>query len=115
VADAAYHAARVLRAAAIVVFTSTGTTARLVARHRPTVPTYAFTPSAQVARQLSVLYGTRAIQEPNLSSTDEMMALMDRRLQDLGWVKEGDPVVFIAGQPIGSPGTTNMMRLHRVG
>jgi len=115
VADAAYHAARVLKAAAIVVFTSTGTTARLVARHRPTVPIYAFTPSAQVARQLSVLYATRAVQEPNLSSTDEMMALMDRRLQELGWVKEGDPVVFIAGQPIGSPGTTNMMRLHRVG
>jgi pyruvate kinase len=115
VADAAYHAARVLKAAAIVVFTSTGTTARLVARHRPSVPIYAFTPSTQVARQLSILYATRAVQEPNLSSTDEMMALMDRRLQDLGWVKEGDPVVFIAGQPIGSPGTTNMMRLHRVG
>lgn len=115
VADAAYHASRILRAAAIIVFTSTGTSARLVARHRPSVPIYAFTPSAGVARQLSVLYATRAIQEPNLSSTDEMMERMDAKLRELGWLKEGDPVVFVAGQPIGRPGTTNMMKLHRVG
>ena len=114
VAASAYHAAKVMRAAAIVVFTSTGTTALLVARHRPTVPVYAFTPSAAVARQLSVLYATRAVQEANLTSTDEMMARMDRRLLELGWVKQGDRVVFVAGQPIGRPGSTNMMKLHQV-
>ncbi|MBK5291571.1 MAG: pyruvate kinase [Acidobacteriia bacterium] len=114
VADAAYHAAKVMRAAAIVVFTSTGATARLVARHRPKVPIYAFTPSLAVARQMSVLYAVKALQEPNLASTDEMMAQMDRRLLELGLVKQGDRVVFVAGQPIGRPGSTNMMKLHQV-
>ena len=52
--------------------------------------------------------------EPNQSSTDEMMSIMDRRLLEGGWVKSGDRVVFVAGQPIGIPGTTNFMRLHEV-
>jgi pyruvate kinase len=115
VAEAAHQAARVMDAAAIVVFTSTGTSALLVARNRPSVPIYAFTPQQSVARKLSVLYATRAIQEPNLTSTDEMMDLMDRRLLELGLVKPGQKVVFVAGQPIGRPGTTNMMKLHEVG
>jgi pyruvate kinase len=44
-----------------------------------------------------------------------MMALMDRVLVERGLVKPRDAVVFVAGQPIGRPGTTNMMKLHRVG
>jgi len=114
VADAAYHAATVMKAAAIVVFTSTGTTARMIAKYRPHLPVLAFTTSEAASRQLSVLFGIRAIVESNKSSTDEMMAIMDRRLLELGWVKSGDNVVFVAGQPIGIPGTTNMMRLHQV-
>ena len=114
IADAAYHAASVMKAAAIVVFTSTGTSARLVARYRPALPVYSFTLTPEVARQLSVLYGSFPMVEPNKSSTDEMMAIMDRRLLEHGWVKPGDAVVFVAGQPIGIPGTTNMLRLHQV-
>jgi pyruvate kinase len=50
-----------------------------------------------------------------MTSTDEMMAQMDRVLLERGFVKPRDSVVFVAGQPIGRPGTTNMMKLHRVG
>jgi pyruvate kinase len=115
VADAAYQAARLAGAQAIVVFSASGTSARLVARFRPPVPIITFTPSVQAARSLSVVFGIKSIIAPQMASTDEMMAQMDRELLDRGMVKPRDSVVFVAGQPIGRPGTTNMMKLHRVG
>ena len=114
VADAAFRAARLMNAAAIVVFTSTGTSARLVSRYRPAVPIYAFTQTEAVARQLAMIYGTTAIIAPALTSTDEMMDQMDRILVERGLAKPGDNLVFVAGQPIGKPGSTNMLKLHTV-
>jgi pyruvate kinase len=114
-ADAAYRAAREAKAAAIVVFTATGSSARLVSRYRPPVCIYAMTPRENVGRQLVVNYAVKPILAPDVASTDEMLAQMDRMLTDHGQVKEGDSVVFLAGQPIGRPGTTNLMKLHRIG
>ena len=88
--------------------------ARLVARSRPPMPVYAFTPSAAVARQCAVIYGLHAIESPHHSSTDEMMSVMNRMLVEKGWVSPGDAVVFVAGQPIGIAGSTNMIKLHRI-
>ncbi len=115
VAVAACQAALAARAAAIVVFTTSGRSARLVARQRPRVPVCAFTTEPAVARQLAVIYGVRPVQARRLDSTDEMVAQMDAVLLELGWLKAGDTVVFVSGQPIGRAGTTNMMKLHRVG
>ena len=115
IADAAYQAARRLGASAIAVFTAGGASARLVAKYRPPVPVIAFTPLESAARQLTVSYGITSIVSENLGSTDEMLAVMDRLLQERGLVKKKDPVVFVAGQPIGRPGTTNMFKVHRIG
>lgn len=114
-ADAAYHAARDSGAAAIVVFTSTGSSARLVSRYRPPVEIYAMTPHDTTARQLSVNYGVTPILAPDVSSTDEMLAQMNRAMLEAGYLRQGQLVVFLAGQPVGRPGTTNLMKLHRVG
>jgi pyruvate kinase len=114
-ADAAYHAARESRAAAIVVFTSTGSSARLVSRYRPPVHIFAVTPHDTTTRQLSVNYGVTAVLAPDVSSTDEMLAHMDRVMVEGGYLEQGQLVVFLAGQPVGRPGTTNLMKLHRVG
>ncbi|HXB67953.1 MAG TPA: pyruvate kinase [Candidatus Acidoferrales bacterium] len=114
-ADAAHHAARESSAAAIVVFTSRGSSARLVSRYRPPVGVYAITPHDTTARQLSVSYGVIAVLAPDVSSTDEMLAQMDRVLIEGGFLKKGELVVFLAGQPVGRPGTTNLMKLHRLG
>jgi pyruvate kinase len=102
-------------AQAIVVFSASGASARLVARFRPPVPIFVFTPSAAASRSLSVVFGAKPIIQPQVSSTDEMMASMDRILIERGYVKPRDSVVFVAGQPIGRPGSTNLMKLHRVG
>jgi pyruvate kinase len=115
VADAAYHAARAARVSAIVVFTSSGSSARLVSRYRPPVPIYAVTPSEIAARQLLIHYGVFPILAPEVGSTDEMLAQMDRVLIERSHLREGDIVVFVAGQPVGRPGTTNLMKLHRIG
>jgi pyruvate kinase len=113
-ASSAYHAARAASAAAIVVFTRTGSSARLIARFRPPVAIYAFTSSEAVARQLSVVFGIRPVIAPDVHSTDEMLGQVEQMLMEHGWLKPQDVVVFVAGQPIGWPGTTNMMKLHRL-
>jgi pyruvate kinase len=115
VADAAYRSAREAKASAVVVFTASGSSARLVSRYRPPVAIYAFTPSEAVARQLAINYGITPILSPDASSFDEMMSQMDRVLVEKGYVNPGDAVVFVAGQPIGRAGSTNLMKLHRVG
>ena len=114
-ADAAYHAARDAAAAAIVVFTSTGSSARLVSRYRPPVRIFAVTPHDTTARQLAVNYGVIPVLAPDVSTTDEMLGQMDRVLVEGGFLQKGQLVVFLAGQPVGRPGTTNLMKLHRVG
>jgi pyruvate kinase len=114
-ADAAYHAARGAHVAAIVVFTATGSSARLVSRYRPPVCIYAMTARDNVGRQLMVNYAVKPIEAPDVASTDEMLAQMDRVLTERGYLKAGDSVVFLAGQPVGRPGTTNLMKLHRIG
>ena len=52
---------------------------------------------------------------PDVASTDEMLGLMDRVLVNGGYLNKGELVVFVAGQPVGRPGTTNLMKLHRIG
>ena len=114
-ADAAYHAAHDASVSAIVVFTASGSSARLISRYRPPDPIYAITPNEAVARHLSIQYGVVPILAPDVASTDEMLKLSDALLVERGALKAGDSVVFVAGQPIGRPGTTNLMKLHRIG
>jgi pyruvate kinase len=114
VANAAYHAARDASVSAIVVFTATGSSARLISRYHP-AHIFAITPSELVARQLSVQYGVFPILAPDVTSTDDMLRMSDSLLLGGGELRHGDSVVIVAGQPIGRPGTTNIMKLHRVG
>ena len=114
VAEAAYHAARSASVAAIVVFTTSGATARLISRYRPPVPIYAFTQSAAVARQLAVSFGVHPIVVPVVESTERMLLQMGDVLLQSVLLHAGDNVVFVAGQPIGHIASTNLMKLHRL-
>jgi pyruvate kinase len=115
IADVAYHAARSANASAIVVFTSSGASARLISRFRPPVPIYAFTQNECAARQLSVCFGVEPILAPDVKSTDLMLLQMENMLVQSGRLKPNDNVVFVAGQPIGRIGSTNLIKLHRIG
>ena len=114
IADAAYQSAQTAGVVALAVGTSTGASARLLARYRPPVPIYAFTPNEVVARQLSIIYGVHVILAPSFESTDQMLQAMERMLVDAKLAKAGDNIVFVAGQPVGLRGTTNMMKLHKI-
>ena len=114
IADSAYHAARSAGVVALAVGTTSGASARLLARYRPPVPIYAFTSSDVVARQLAIVYGVDAIVTPALESTDHMLHEMERILIETGRVRAADHIVFVAGQPVGLRGSTNMMKLHRI-
>ena len=114
IADAAFHAARSAGVVALAVGTTSGASARLLARHRPPVPVYAFTSSDVVARQLSIIYGVVPIVSPAVPSTDDMLHQMERVLVDTGRVRPGDNIVFVAGQPVGLRGSTNMLKLHHI-
>jgi pyruvate kinase len=115
VADAAYRAARSAGVAAIVVYTSSGASARLISRLRPPVPIYAFTQSESIARQLTISFGVTPIIAPDVKSTDQMLLQMEQALVSAGLLKPNDNVVFVSGQPIGRPGSTNLVKLHRLG
>ncbi|MBK9167467.1 MAG: pyruvate kinase [Bryobacterales bacterium] len=115
IARSAYYAAEEKNIDAVVVFTESGSSARQIARLHPEDPVYALTPNAEVARRLAIQFGVTAILADKAASTDDMLALSDRMLQEKGFVRAGDTVVFVAGQPVGHPGTTNLMKIHRVG
>jgi pyruvate kinase len=115
VADAAYTSARAANVQAIVVFTTSGYTARLISRYRPPVKIIAMTHSEDVVRHLLVNFAVSPILAPVVASTDAMLEQIDRLLVERGLLRAGDKVVFVAGQPIGRAGSTNLMKLHRVG
>jgi pyruvate kinase len=115
IADAAYHCARAAGVVALAVGSTTGSSVRLLAGYRPPVPIYAFTSTELVARQLSIIYGVDAIVADEMISTDQMLSDMEHRLVSTGRAKPGDNIVFVFGQPVGMRGTTNTLKLHRVG
>ena len=114
IAEAAYHSAQSAGAVALAVGTATGASARLLARHRPPVPIYAFTLTEAVARQLSVVYGVHSIMISSIDSTDGMIQEIERLLVETHRAKPGDRIVFVAGQPVGLRGSTNMLKLHQI-
>ncbi len=115
IADMAFHAARAARSQAIVVFTSSGYSARLVARYRPNEPIYAFTHHEETARRLSAVFGVHPVLVAHAGTTDEMLPLMEQTLVERGLISKGDGVVFVASHPIRRPGSTNLLKLHRIG
>jgi pyruvate kinase len=115
IADAAYQCARSAGVAGLAVGTTSGSSARLLARYRPPVPIFAFTSNEAVARQLSIVYGVDPIVSPVMESTDQMLNHMEHVLVESGRARSGDKIVLIAGQPVGLRGSTNMLTLHQIG
>ncbi|MEW6307909.1 MAG: pyruvate kinase [Bacillota bacterium] len=107
--------ARDLGAAAIVTATSSGHTARMVARHRPGVPVIAATPSEATARKLKLVWGVIPLTVPPHPDTDALCEASVDAAHRAGLLRDGDLVVITAGVPAGIPGTTNALRVHVVG
>ena len=113
--EASAHVAARLKAKAIVCFTEGGNSARLVAKFRPPVPIIALTPHDAVIRQLQLVWGVRPIKIERSTDTDQMIQHGDHALMQSGIVVPGDIVVVTLGAPVTQHGSTNAMKLHRVG
>ena len=115
IADAACHAARDLGARAIVAFTQSGFTARLISQERPEAPIIALTPSREVQRRLLLCWGVSARLVRTVETTDAMIEEAEAALLADGSVQRDDVLVIISGSPMWVSGTTNLLKLHRVG
>ncbi len=99
----------------IVAFTQSGDSARRLSRLRGRIPVMAFTPVERVRNQLALSWGVEAFLGDPVEHTDEMVRQVDEQLLKIGRVQEGDLVVIVAGSPPGIPGSTNALRIHRMG
>ncbi len=114
VAGAAVRAAHEAQAVAIVCFTLSGTTARLLAHHRATVPVIAFSPDQSIRRRSALYWGVvPKVMEP-IRNADLMCEMVSDRLITDELAKAGDRVVVVFGSPLGVPGATNSIRLHQI-
>ncbi len=111
---AACHTAQQLGAATIIAFTSSGSTARRVAKYRPEVPVLAITSSQATQRQLSLSWGIHAFQVPEPSKIADLFAQGARVAKETGLAHSGDLVVITGGVPIGVSGSTNLLKVERV-
>jgi len=97
----------------LVTFTQSGDSARRVSRLRARIPMVAFTPDEVVRNQLALTWGVTTYKTPTVTHTDEMVAQVDQTLRENGLVDAGDRVVVVFGAPVGVPGTTNSLLVHK--
>lgn len=100
-----------LQAAAVIASTASGETARLVSRLRPKSPIVGFTHSQATVRQLSLSWGVYPVLVPRCAETDTLFAMARRWSLDQGLARSGDKLVLTAGVPVGTSGTTNMVKV----
>jgi pyruvate kinase len=111
---AACHTAHQLGAAAIVAFTSSGSTARRVSKYRPGIPILAATPSPKQRRRLLLSWGVYPYEIAEPSDIADLLAQGARLSLETGVARKGDLIVITAGIPIGMAGTTNLLKVERV-
>jgi pyruvate kinase len=115
IADAARHIADTLDLAAVVCWTSSGSTAMRVARERPRPPIVALSPSISTGRRLAVVWGVHCVVTEDARDQDDMVERACRIAVTEGFAKPGERVIVAAGVPFGTPGATNMLRIAYVG
>lgn len=103
-----------LNAAAIVTFTSSGYTAKMVSRFRPEAPIIATTQDEGVMRRLALCWGVYPVKTSGVGNIDEMIGKSIDSAKEQDFVADGDLVVITAGAPIGVKGTTNLIKVHTI-
>lgn len=112
---ATYTISQELGAEAIITPTTSGSTTRMVARHRPKAPIVATTPDPVICRQLLLVWGVIPLLTRSVEGTDALISTGVQAALDAGVIELGDLVVLTAGVPVGVAGTTNLLKVHVVG
>ena len=115
VVKAGLEIAELLGSKFVCVFTESGDTLRRVSRLRSKTPVLAFTPSDTVRSRLAMVWGAQTYLVDQVKHTDEMIKQVDELVLAEGLCRIGDEVIIVSGSPPGIPGSTNSLRVHRVG
>ena len=115
IADAAQKIADTLDLAAVICWTSSGSTGLRMARERPKPPIVALSPSIATGRRLSLVWGVHCVITEDAHDQDDMVERASRIAFKEGFAKAGQRVIIVAGVPLGTPGATNMLRIAYVG
>jgi pyruvate kinase len=115
IGQAACRVAEEIGARAILAFTQTGRTAALVSKYRPSIPICAVTPAQSVRRRLALYAGVQAIRVDIEGDTEAQIRSVEEAVVASGILNQGDIVVITMGSPLSHPGTTNLLKVHRLG
>jgi pyruvate kinase len=115
VCRAASQVAEAVEARYVVAFTTIGGSARRMARYRSPIPVLAFTPDPLTRNQLALTWGVETFLVPEVKHTDDMVMQVDKALLEIARCDQGEEVVIVAGAPPGIAGSTNALRIHRMG
>ncbi len=110
-----YQVARDADAALIGIFTITGRTALLMSKYRPVTPIAGLSPHATSLRRMALYFGVCPVRTENRKYFEEMIASAEQAVSARGLAKKGDAVIFTAGLPIGTSGTTNSLQIRVLG
>ncbi len=100
---------------AIIVFSNSGKSAKLVSAMRPAAKIVTISPNINVCRQVSLLWGVQSINSRDANGWKDMMSISSEIIKRLKFIKKNDFVIITAGLPFGKAGMTNMVRLYKVG
>jgi len=109
------HASEELNMKVIAVFTETGSTGRLISKHRPRPPIIAFSTIQETRRRLSLYWGVVPRTISQVKDIEELVRAAEKRLLEEKLVQNGDIVGIVAGTPLFVGGTTNFMKFHVIG
>jgi pyruvate kinase len=115
ITKAAVEVGTIVGAQFLVAFTQSGDSARRMSRLRSPIPILALTPDRGTYNRLALTWGVEPMITPVVSHTDEMVKQVDGLLLESKRTTIGDNVIIVAGSPPGIPGSTNAMRVHRMG
>jgi pyruvate kinase len=115
ITKAAAEVGKIVDAKYLIAFTKSGDSARRMSRLRSGIPILALTPDIATYNQLALTWGVESMIMPMVSHTDEMVKQVDSLLVESGRGAVGENVMIVAGSPPGIPGSTNAMRVHRIG
>ncbi len=115
ITKAATEVGLTIGAKVLAAFTKTGDSARRMSRLRSPIPILALTPDSATFNQMSLTWGVEPLLTPLVTTTDEMVKQVDAILLETKRVDKGEQIMIVAGSPPGIPGSTNAMRVHRVG
>jgi pyruvate kinase len=115
IAEAVCHAAEELHLRVVAVFTESGSSAGLVSKYRPRAPIIAFSAVRETRRRLGLFWGVQPRSIQRFTDFDLLTKTCEKRLLEEKLVEKGDVIGLVAGTPLATSGTTNLMRLIRIG